>query len=74
MKVSPTLAHRGKEPPGILQLRGAVRWTAIEGLAAAYVFAAKRYFGDSEGQGWVAQPAQLVPITTRIVISPTCTL
>lgn len=42
-------------PYHVLMLRGRVSVTTVDGVVAEYAEAAKRYFGEEQGQAWVAQ-------------------
>jgi hypothetical protein len=57
-------------PYKVLLLRGQARVEIVEGLPAEYVAAARRYFGEEQGDAWVAQVGQLLSQGGRIAVRP----
>jgi hypothetical protein len=58
-------------PPHVLQLRGQVTITEIEGLAAEYVAAAHHYMGEPTATEYLAQIDQPGTRMARIALRPT---
>lgn len=55
-------------PHKVLIVRGPASVTLVDGVAEEYALAARRYFGDEQGEAWVAQMpdgAQMVRIALR---------
>jgi hypothetical protein len=50
-------------------VRGPAGVTSHRGVVAEYALAAKRYFGDAQGQAWVAQFPEDIPMV-RIAVRP----
>jgi hypothetical protein len=57
-------------PYHVLSIRGTATVERVDGLAPEYAAAAKRYFGDDQGQAWVDQFPTDVQ-TWRIAVTPT---
>ena len=57
-------------PHRVLQIRGTAQIETVEGLVSEYVSAAKRYFGEDQGQAWLDQAKKMFPRMARIAISP----
>jgi hypothetical protein len=57
-------------PYHVLSIRGTATVERVDGLAPEYAAAAKRYFGDDQGQAWVDQFSTDVQ-TWRIAVTPT---
>jgi len=57
-------------PYKVLLLRGQARVEIVEGLPAEYAAAARRYFGEEQGDAWVAQVGQLLSQGGRIAVRP----
>ena len=57
-------------PYRALSIRGTAAVSLVDGVTAEYAAAAKRYFGDEQGEAWVAQ---FSPDTQmwRIAVTPT---
>jgi len=58
-------------PYKVLLLRGQARVEMVEGVAAEYAAAARRYFGEEQGAAWVEQVSQLFSHMARIAVRPT---
>jgi hypothetical protein len=54
-----------------LMLRGRAEIETVAGVAPEYAAAARRYFGDEQGDAWVAQVSQMGSQMTRIAVRPT---
>ncbi len=57
-------------PYRVLSIRGTAAVTHVDGVVAEYAAAAKRYFGDEQGQAWVDQFPSDVQMW-RIAVTPT---
>ena len=57
-------------PWKVLLVRGTARVELVEGVAPEYVAAAKRYFGQEQGQAWADQLGQISATMGRIAIQP----
>jgi len=53
-----------------LTVRGTASVEMVDGVPAEYAAAARRYFGDEQGQAWVEQVLQTLPGMARIIIRP----
>lgn len=57
-------------PYRVLSIRGTAAVTHVAGVVSEYAAAAKRYFGDEQGQAWVDQFPSDVQMW-RIAVTPT---
>lgn len=57
-------------PYRALLIRGSARVETVEGVSPEYAAAARRYFGDEQGQAWVEQIKNTFPDMARITIQP----
>ena len=57
-------------PHKVLLLRGSAEVEIVEGVAAEYGEAARRYFGEEQGVAWTDQVSQMLPRTARIAVRP----
>jgi len=57
-------------PHKVLQIRGTARVETFDGLVPEYVAAAKRYFGEQQGQGWLDQAKKWFPRNARVAVTP----
>ena len=57
-------------PYEVLLLRGQARVDIVEGVPAEYAAAARRYFGEEQGEAWVEQVGQLLSQGGRIAVRP----
>jgi hypothetical protein len=57
-------------PYKVLLLRGQAQVDIVEGVPAEYAAAARRYFGEEQGEAWVAQVGQLLSHAGRIAVRP----
>jgi Pyridoxamine 5'-phosphate oxidase len=57
-------------PYHVLSIRGTATVERVDGIAPEYAAAAKRYFGDDQGQAWVDQFPTDVQMW-RIAVTPT---
>lgn len=57
-------------PYKVLLLRGQAQVTFVDGVAAEYAAAARRYFGEEQGAAWAEQVGQMVPRMARIAVRP----
>lgn len=58
-------------PHKVLLIRGTAQVQIVDGVPEEYAAAARRYFGEEQGNAWVAQAGQLAPKQARIVVKPT---
>lgn len=58
-------------PYKVLQMRGNAEVSNVNGVAPEYATAARRYFGEEQGDGWVQQAGGLFATMTRIAVKPT---
>lgn len=56
-------------PHKVLLLRGTVTVEVVEGIVEEYALAAKRYFGDEQGEAWIAGMPEGVDMV-RIAMRP----
>lgn len=57
-------------PYKVLLLRGQAQVDIVEGVPAEYAAAARRYFGEEQGEAWVEQVGQLLSQAGRIAVRP----
>jgi hypothetical protein len=57
-------------PYKVLLIRGTAQVEIVDGVAPEYTAAAKRYFGEEQGQAWVAQVGGLISQMARITVQP----
>jgi PPOX class probable F420-dependent enzyme len=57
-------------PYHALMVRGTATCTIVDGLPSEYRAAARRYMGDEQGAGWVANVEKMSPQSARIAIRP----
>lgn len=58
-------------PYKVLQIRGNAEVSTVNGVLPEYAAAARRYFGEEQGNGWVQQVGGLFSTMTRIAVKPT---
>jgi Pyridoxamine 5'-phosphate oxidase len=68
-KVAVTIDEQGF-PARVLMVRGTARLQQIDGVVPEYATAARRYLGEEQGRGWVAQAEKMFPKMIRIAIKP----
>jgi hypothetical protein len=44
----------------------------VKGIVPEYALAAERYFGEQQGESWVAQLASMIQDMVRVAITPEC--
>jgi hypothetical protein len=57
-------------PNKVLQIRGAAKVETVDGVVPEYATAARRYFGEEQGQAWVEQVGKMFSQMARISIRP----
>lgn len=57
-------------PPRVLLVRGTARLEPVRGIVPEYALAAQRYFGEEQGNTWIAQLASMIQDMVRITITP----
>jgi hypothetical protein len=57
-------------PHKVLLLRGPAQVELVDGIAAEYEAAARRYFDEEQGVAWTEQVSQMLPRTARIAVRP----
>lgn len=57
-------------PYRVLSMRGKANVRIVDGVAVEYALAAVRYFGEDQGQQWVATMGELFPQMARIAVVP----
>jgi hypothetical protein len=57
-------------PHKVLLLRGPAQVEIVEGIAAEYAAAARRYFGEEQGAAWTDQVSQMLPRMARFAVRP----
>jgi hypothetical protein len=57
-------------PHKVLLLRGSAQVELVDGIAAEYEAAARRYFGEEQGVAWTEQVSRMLPRTARIAVRP----
>jgi hypothetical protein len=58
-------------PPEVLTIRGTAEVTEVDGVAPEYAEAARRYLGDEQADGYLAQIDQPGTRMARIAVRPT---
>ena len=61
---------REQPPYHSLTVRGHARLEVRDGLSAEYAAAARRYYGEQEGDAWVAQASSLGLTVAHIAVKP----
>lgn len=57
-------------PHKVLQIRGTAKIETVDGVVPEYATAAKRYFGEQQGQAWIEQMSKMFSQMARISIRP----
>src|SRR6476620_6414835 len=57
-------------PHKVLQIRGTAKVEAVDGVVPEYAAAARRYFGEEQGQTWVEQVGKMFSQMARISVRP----
>jgi len=57
-------------PYHALMIRGTATCTLVDGVPSEYAAAARRYMGDEQGTGWVANLEKMSPQCGRVSIRP----
>lgn len=57
-------------PYKVLLLRGKAQVDIVDGVPEEYTAAARRYFGEEQGNAWVEQVGQLLSQAGRIAVRP----
>jgi hypothetical protein len=57
-------------PYKVLLIRGAATVDLVDGVPAEYAAAARKHFGDEQGNTWVAQVGQMMTQMARIAVRP----
>lgn len=57
-------------PHKVLLVRGTAKLESVKGIVPEYALAAERYFGQQQGNSWVAQLASMIQDMVRITITP----
>src|SRR4051812_12021600 len=57
-------------PNKVLLIRGTVRMSTVQGVAAEYIKAGDRYLGAEANRAWVAQLSGMLAEMVRIAITP----
>ena len=57
-------------PHKVLLIRGTAAVEMVDGVVPEYALAARRYFGDEQGQAWVEQVGSMLSSMARIAIRP----
>ena len=57
-------------PYKVLQIRGRAKVETVQGVVPEYAAAAERYFGETQGRGWVETVGKLFPQMARIAVQP----
>ena len=57
-------------PHKVLQIRGTAKVETVDGVVPEYAAAAKRYFGEEQGQAWVEQMGKMFSQMTRVSVRP----
>jgi hypothetical protein len=68
-KVALTIDEEGY-PARVLMVRGTAQLEEVKGVVPEYGLSARRYLGEEQGEGWIAQAGQLFPTMMRIGITP----
>jgi hypothetical protein len=57
-------------PHKVLQIRGTAKIETVDGVVPEYAAAAKRYFGEQQGQAWIEQVSKMFSQMARISVRP----
>lgn len=57
-------------PHKVLQIRGTAKIETVDGVVPEYATAAKRYFGEEQGQAWIEQVSKMFSQMARISVRP----
>jgi PPOX class probable F420-dependent enzyme len=57
-------------PHRVLQIRGTAKVETVDGVVPEYAAAARRYFGEEQGQAWVEQMGKMFSQMARISVRP----
>jgi hypothetical protein len=57
-------------PHKVLQIRGTAKVETVDGVVPEYAAAARRYFGEEQGQTWVEQVGKMFSQMARISVRP----
>ena len=57
-------------PYPVVLIRGKANVTFVDGVVPEYAAAAKRHFGDEQGEAWVGQVEQMMSQMVRIAVRP----
>jgi pyridoxamine 5'-phosphate oxidase-like protein len=57
-------------PHRVLQIRGTAKVEIVDGVVPEYAAAARRYFGEEQGQAWVEQMERMFSQMARISVRP----
>ena len=57
-------------PHKVLQIRGTAKVETVDGVVPEYAAAARRYFGEEQGQAWVEQMGKMFSRMARISVRP----
>jgi Pyridoxamine 5'-phosphate oxidase len=57
-------------PYKVLEIRGKIQLSTVQGVVPEYAAAAERYFGAEQGKGWIAQVRQMFPEMIKIALRP----
>ncbi len=57
-------------PHKVLQIRGTAKVETVDGVVPEYAAAARRYFGEEQGQAWVEQMGKMFSQMARISVRP----
>jgi hypothetical protein len=57
-------------PHKVLLVRGTATLQTVKGIVPEYALAAKRYFGQEQGEAWIRQISSMLPEMVRIAITP----
>ena len=57
-------------PHKVLQIRGTAKIETVDGVVPEYAAAAKRYFGEAQGQAWIEQVSKMFSQMARISVRP----
>ncbi|MCO5176228.1 MAG: pyridoxamine 5'-phosphate oxidase family protein [Thermomicrobiales bacterium] len=70
-QVALTIDDASSWPYRVLSIRGTATVDLVDGVAPEYDAAARRYFGEEQGSGWVQMITQMMSQTGRVRIQPT---
>jgi len=57
-------------PHRVLQIRGTAKVETVDGVVPEYASAARRYFGEEQGNAWVEQMGKMFSQMARISVRP----